>query len=214
VIWDQLSEPWRASLEESWSAYRAGSIPIGSVITDRGGWIVARGRNRIFEGTADPPFLHGHRLAHAEMNALVSLGNSEPDPTSLVLYTTVEPCALCTGAIRMALIGEVRYAARDPLAGSTELFGASRFMRRRPIKIVGPEREDLEALVIAMNVEFELRSSEVAVDENFPALEDWQPVLPRAVEFGEVLYRSGALQDLRERGASTRQVIEHLATML
>jgi tRNA(adenine34) deaminase len=214
VIWDQLSEPWQVSLEESWTAYRSGSIPIGSVITDHDGRILARGRNRIFEDAAEPPFLHGHRLAHAEMNALVSLGSSQPDPTALVLYTTLEPCALCTGAIRMALIGEVRYAARDPLAGSMQLFEASRFMRRRQIRIVGPNLEDLETLVIAMNVDFELRCREVAVDEAFPLLEDWRPVLPRAVEFGKELYRSGALRDLRERGASTRQVIEHLATML
>ena len=48
MMWQSLSQPWRACLEEAWTAYRAGSVPIGAAITDGAGRVVARGRNRIY----------------------------------------------------------------------------------------------------------------------------------------------------------------------
>ena len=71
--WESLAAPWQCCLEEAWAAYGAGSIPIGAAITDQQGRILARGRNRIFEETAPGKLLCGHRLAHAEMNALIAL---------------------------------------------------------------------------------------------------------------------------------------------
>ena len=53
---NELDEPWHAALELAWEAYLAGTIPVGSVVADADGRIVARGRNRIFE----PP---GHGLS-------------------------------------------------------------------------------------------------------------------------------------------------------
>ena len=50
-VWRELEEPWRASLELAWEAYRAGTVPVGAVVAGADGSVVARGRNRIF----DPP---------------------------------------------------------------------------------------------------------------------------------------------------------------
>lgn len=107
------SPPWRAALELSWEAYSAGSAPVGAVVTDTAGAIVARGRSRWFEPTAPSGQLANTHLAHAEVNALAGLppGNYE-DHT---LYTTLEPCLLCTAATIHAHVGTVKYAARDPL---------------------------------------------------------------------------------------------------
>src|SRR5213592_3905917 len=109
---DQLAMPWRVCLEEAWVAYRAGSLPIGAAVVGPGGGIVGRGRNRIFETDAEEvqaPCLAGHRLAHAEINALVSVDHAALSIRECVLYTTLEPCALCVGAIRMLGIHSVRY---------------------------------------------------------------------------------------------------------
>jgi tRNA(adenine34) deaminase len=113
--WQELAEPWRASLELAWEAYLAGTIPVGSVVVARGGEIVARGRNRIF----DPPGrgLAGSRLAHAEVDALAQLPAAERYRDH-VLYSTLEPCLLCTAATLLTTVGRIEYAASDPFGGA------------------------------------------------------------------------------------------------
>lgn len=104
---------WRLSFELAWEALRGGSIPVGAVITDPTGQVIASGRNRRRDDTAPPGQLAGSAIAHAEMNALATLPpENYPEYT---LYTTLEPCLLCTSALRIARIGTVRYAAPDPI---------------------------------------------------------------------------------------------------
>lgn len=110
----ELGDAWRACFEGAWEAFRAGTIPVGAVVADADGAIVARGRNRIFE----PPGhgLSGSRLAHAEVDALAQL------PTTAryrdhVLYSTLEPCLLCVAATLHATVGRIEYAAADPFGG-------------------------------------------------------------------------------------------------
>jgi tRNA(Arg) A34 adenosine deaminase TadA len=109
-----LAEPWRAALYLAWEAYLAGTIPVGSVVADAEGRVVARGRNRIFE----PPGhrLSGSRLAHAEVDALAQLPVTERYRDH-VLYSTLEPCLLCTAATLLATVGRIEYAASDPFGG-------------------------------------------------------------------------------------------------
>jgi len=110
----QLAEPWHASLDNAWEAYRAGTIPVGAAVAGPNGSVVARGRNRIF----DPPGsgLSGSRLAHAEVDALAQLPNSGLYRDH-VLYTTLEPCLLCVGAALHSTVGRIEYAAIDPFGG-------------------------------------------------------------------------------------------------
>ena len=113
--WQELDEPWRASLELAWEAYLAGTIPVGSVVVGADGRIVARGRNRIF----DPPGrgLAGSRLAHAEVDALSQLPGTGRYRDH-VLYSTLEPCLLCTAATLLTTVGRIEYAASDPFGGA------------------------------------------------------------------------------------------------
>jgi tRNA(adenine34) deaminase len=198
-------------LEEAWTAYCAGSLPIGAVITDQAGRVLARGRNRIYESTPDGPTLYGHRLAHAEVNALVALDYTGLDPLACVLYTTTEPCPLCTGAIRMAGIGEVHYASRDTAAGSIVLLQATPFMRHRPIRVVGPPDPDLEAIIVALHTELICYP---AMARPAWLLEAWEAAVPRGVALGRRLYATGDLARLREQGAGAAEVIDALAAQL
>lgn len=113
--WRELDEPWRAALELAWEAYLAGTIPVGSVVAAPDGTVVARGRNRIF----DPPGhgLAGSRLAHAEVDALAQLPVTDRYRDH-VLYSTLEPCLLCTAATLLATVGRIEYAAVDPFGGA------------------------------------------------------------------------------------------------
>src|SRR5579871_1790776 len=103
-LWHQLAPAWQACLAEAWAAYCAGSLPIGAVVVSSDGAIVGRGRNRIFESSpvhSRATEVAGSRLAHAEINALLSVDHAALSLRECVLYTTLEPCALCVGAIRM-----------------------------------------------------------------------------------------------------------------
>ena len=93
-----------AAIAEAEQGRREGGIPIGSVIVSGGGKIIARGHNRRVQ--RDSAVLHG------EMDALENAGRQ---PASVyreaILYTTLSPCAMCSGAIllygiRRVIIGE------------------------------------------------------------------------------------------------------------
>ncbi|GAA3997792.1 nucleoside deaminase [Sphingomonas humi] len=115
-----LPLPMRRALDLAAEAAAAGEVPVGAVIT-RNGAIVAEGRNRMREGH-DP-------TAHAEMVVLRAaaevLGTSRLDECSL--WVSLEPCAMCAGAIALARLKEVRFAAEDPKGGAVvngpRLFG-------------------------------------------------------------------------------------------
>ena len=94
----------------------AGEVPIGAVIVHRGE-IIARGQNRVLRDH-DP-------TAHAEIVALRHTGRAlenyrllDKDDEGCTLYVTLEPCAMCAGAILHARIARLVYAAPDPKAGA------------------------------------------------------------------------------------------------
>jgi tRNA(adenine34) deaminase len=101
----------KAALAEAVRAAARGEVPVGAVVA-REGRIVARGSNRPI-GSADP-------TAHAEIVALRKAGKKSgnyrlPDCD---LYVTVEPCAMCLGAVVQARIRRLVFGAADPKAGA------------------------------------------------------------------------------------------------
>jgi tRNA(Arg) A34 adenosine deaminase TadA len=132
-----LDRAWRTSFELAWDALRSGSIPVGAVVVDAAGEVVAEGRNRIFESDAPRGQLAGSFLAHAELNALAYL-----DPvrrySEHVLYTTLEPCALCVGAAIMVMVGRVSYASNDVYGGGSQLRLDNPHTARQPLVVEGP----------------------------------------------------------------------------
>ncbi|HUX44095.1 MAG TPA: tRNA adenosine(34) deaminase TadA [Terracidiphilus sp.] len=104
-------EAMEAALEEARAAAAAGEVPIGAVVL-RGGEIMAQGQNRVLRDN-DP-------TAHAEMVALraaaVALGNYRLN--GCTLFVTLEPCAMCAGAMIHARLDRLVFAAADPKAGA------------------------------------------------------------------------------------------------
>lgn len=100
------------ALELARIAGEAGEVPVGCVIVDEGGAVLAEAANAPI-GECDP-------TAHAEIAALRSaarlLGNYRLAP-NLTLYVTLEPCAMCAGAISHARIARLVYGAGDPKGG-------------------------------------------------------------------------------------------------
>ena len=206
-VWETLSEPWRACVDLAWEAYRANSLPIGAVVADAEGRVLAGGRNRIYERSGPGDVVFGHNLAHAELNALLSLDLDANDPRACVLYTTTEPCPLCAGAMRMTDVGELRYAAREPWAGSATMFETVPYLRRRNVRVLGSEDARLETVLVALQVDRFLRL-EPEILEGFLRL--YREVMPEATRAGKKAYRSGLLRAMSKDGAPTPAVVQAL----
>ena len=128
AAWATLSEPWRAAVEEAWESWVARSAGVGAVLADEAGAVVVRGRNRMAEPGSAP--LSGTVMAHAEMDVLrqVPLGTN----LAGALYTTFEPCLMCAATIVLYRVGEVHYAAADPVFdGLHDWFGTHPFTADR-----------------------------------------------------------------------------------
>jgi len=124
-VWSSISHPWQVCLEQTWQAYCQGTIPVGAVITSAEGDIIAVGRNRILDESAPPGQLAMTPIAHAEINVLAQLHHNDPNRSRYALYTALEPCPMCAGAIYMSGIKEVCFAARDGYAGSMNMYGST-----------------------------------------------------------------------------------------
>ena len=100
-----------AALAEARAAAERGEVPVGAVIADPGGRVVAAAGNRVREAR-DP-------TAHAEILAIRAAcldARSERLPGH-VLWVTLEPCAMCAAAIAGARISRLVYGAPDPKSG-------------------------------------------------------------------------------------------------
>jgi tRNA(adenine34) deaminase len=101
----------REALKLAREARAAGEVPVGAVVV-LGDQLLGKGKNQI-ETLGDP-------TAHAEILAIGAAANAlgEPRLTGATLYTTLEPCIMCSGAIVLARLERVVYAAEDPRAGA------------------------------------------------------------------------------------------------
>jgi len=221
VFWDNLSPAWQACLEEAWAADCAGSVPIGAAVADAHGQVIGRGRNRIADKSAprdaapegdqraNRAVFH-HDLAHAELNALLSLPIVDWDkttpnnPRQWTLYTTMEPCPLCLGAFYMSGLRQLHYAARDTYAGSVNLLGATPYLSRKPIQVAGPQPE-LEPLSVALAIESLLQGS--SMERSQWACDQWRPTVPLGVALGKHLFGHHILQPLRAAQATAAEMV-------
>jgi tRNA(adenine34) deaminase len=137
-------EDWmRLALALAGQARDAGEVPVGAVLSDASGQVLAEGRNR---SEAESP------LRHAEMEALTSALRAR-DRWSLggsTLYVTAEPCLMCLGAMVQARIGGLVYACAEPRFGGVAVLQAlwkeGRYPHRFPI-ICGLLEEDARGLL-------------------------------------------------------------------
>jgi tRNA(adenine34) deaminase len=199
--WNDLPEPWQASLGEAWGSWKAGSVGIGAVVVHNQGDIVSRGRNRILESPTCPGVLAGTLVAHAEMNALVGvpLGQTR----GCTVYTSLEPCLMCAATMVMLKIGRVNYAAPDPLFdGLRDTLGAHPFCAGRIPEHEGPIAGPLGtfARLLPLTVTAYWRTSP-------DVLETYRRHAPAVVELAEDLVASRELMSLAEAGAGVADAL-------
>jgi tRNA(adenine34) deaminase len=103
----------RLALDEAGAATQHGDVPIGAVVLDPGGSVIAAARNQR-EAAGDP-------TAHAEVLALRAAATAVGDGWRLdgcTLVVTLEPCTMCAGAIVLSRVARLVYGAADPKAGA------------------------------------------------------------------------------------------------
>ena len=123
----------RAALAEAEAALATGDVPVGAVVLDAAGVIVARGRNRR-EADGDP-------TAHAELEAIRAAARDAGGwrLDRLTLVVTLEPCTMCAGAITSARLGRLVFGAADSRAGAVgSLWDVVRDQRLTPVpEVIG-----------------------------------------------------------------------------
>jgi tRNA(adenine34) deaminase len=131
------------ALAEARAAAAAGEVPVGCVIV-RGGEVIARARNRTI-ADRDP-------TAHAEMLAIRqaarALGTERLADCDI--YVTLEPCAMCAGALAFARVRRLYYGAADPKGGAVEngvRFFSSPTCHHRPDVYGGMAEQEAAALL-------------------------------------------------------------------
>jgi tRNA(adenine34) deaminase len=122
-------EMMTVALAEAEAAGARGEVPVGAALVSEQGAVLARDGNRILE-RRDP-------TAHAELLVLragaAALGNERL--TGTTLYVTLEPCAMCAGAVSLARVARLVFAAEDPKGGAVlhgPMFFAQSTCHHRP----------------------------------------------------------------------------------
>lgn len=102
------------ALQEAEAAAGRGEVPVGAVLVNKAGFVLAQAGNRT-EELADP-------TAHAEVLAIREAAKQagEPRLEDCDLYVTLEPCAMCAAAISFARLRKVVYGAYDPKGGAVD----------------------------------------------------------------------------------------------
>jgi len=136
--------PMQLALRQAEAAGALGEVPVGCVIVDSTGTVIAEAGNRT-EADTDP-------TAHAEMLAIRAAAKALGSPrlADCDLYVTLEPCAMCAAAIAAARLRRLYFGAYDPKSGGVE-HGAKVFehatCHHKPEVIGGLDETEAAALL-------------------------------------------------------------------
>jgi tRNA(Arg) A34 adenosine deaminase TadA len=127
---------WEKCLDLAIESFNAKSLAIASIITNNKDVIVSYGSNQLRDNRDTYNKITLSSIAHAEMNAIHNLGIPGMDGKDFTLYTTVEPCPMCIGAISLSRIKNVVVGSKDPYAGSTQWAQSNNYINSKNIKII------------------------------------------------------------------------------
>lgn len=206
-MWDNLSQAWKTCFEQAWLSYCSGSFPIGAAITDENGKVISAGRNKVYEKSQEPGQIYSNKIAHAEINSILKIDNLETNRNrkKYSIFSTMEPCALCFGAIVMSSIKTIHYAAGDGLAGATNLVNGNDYITGKSISVHGPHKE-LEIVQLVLKTDFVLRRGH-DIDR---IITPWKRDCPKGVEIGERWFSDEKLQEAKRKGRPFKDVFNEI----
>jgi tRNA(adenine34) deaminase len=193
-MWNDLEYGFQIAFNNAWEAYKSNTIPIGVVILDRNNNIMSIGKNQIHSD--GDGLIKFHQLAHAEANAILKLSeikdiNIHKNIRTFTLYSTMEPCPFCFGAIVMGSIRNLKFASRDSWAGATALNNTINYIKNKNISVHGPF-EETELVQIAMQTCYEMETGRKCES----LLTSWSEFCPKGVQIGKVLFEECILKNM------------------
>ena len=194
----RLAHEWVSCLELALEGIMAGSLGISAVITKQDGTIISRGRNQLFDAQASVNILKMNPVAHAEINALANLPLKYQKNKSLRLYTTVEPCPMCLGAIVMSRIRHVRVGSRDNWASVTDMLSMHPYLKKKNVRVDFPETRQLEILFLALHAYSILKNNHI--EKTHPIFQTWRNVSSTAIDMAISLNTDRQFAALIEAG--------------
>ena len=193
---------WRAAFDEAWASWCSGNYGIGAALIDPATLaVVSQGRNRVAERTDEPGVLAGNFLAHAEMNAFAALPRMLA--ADLDLYTTLEPCAMCSGTSVMMHVAHIHFAAADDLmTGIHDLWAQHAFTAPRAADRSGPLDGELQAFARVLPLTF----TAVYLPEG-DAAENARAETPDLWDLATALMADGGLAEVKADGGSVADAL-------
>ena len=184
---------------------------LGACVLNHENEVAAIGKNQVFCECDGINPIGLHQLAHAETNAILQLSeqtrpNLHPNIRSYTLYTVMEPCPLCFGAIVMGSIRNVKFAARDGFAGAAALNNSLEYIKNKKINVEGPFGA-LEYIHIAMQTCFELENGKLHTSR---LIERWRGDCSYGVELGEKMHKGGILKQFSAENKPFEAVLEYI----
>ena len=207
MLFSDLEYGFQEAFLAAWNAYKRGSMPIGCAIINGSGVLMARGENSIY-ATDKNEVVSGHRLAHAELNAILKVnGDEHPNIGSYVLYATMEPCAMCYGAIVHGNLKKVKFAMRDNyLGGARAINGQIDAFKSQNIDIWEPI-EELEILSVALLV---YRRLCFGFSHNETFFKDYSRYCPGGLEIGHDLYKDALFKKMIADNVSPIKIYDYI----
>lgn len=203
----QVEHAWTDAFELAWESWCAGSLGIGAVLVDTDGRVVARGRNRVLEEPGSG-LVAGTLLAHAEMDALAALELRTAE--GLTLFTTVEPCLMCTATTIALRATRVVYAAGDPVfEGLDEALATHPYTDGRM-----PEKEQLDDPILVAFAAVLPLANRVWSRPGVAPRQEWISAHQALWGAAERLIANGTLARLKDSGANVADAIDGIVPTL
>ena len=181
------------SLELARYSLSRGSSPIGCVIVNGAGTIISEGRNKSSEPWPKTAQRIGNSgFAHAEMDAFYRVARLE-HPEDCTVYSSLEPCLMCGGAMGMVGIGRAVWACADPWGGSGRLIAWNKHPAFAEMKVLASPFSDLEREAATL---FAPEAQRVYPAEGWSA---WQRHYPEiCAAFGEKIADKNELREVQK----------------
>lgn len=125
---------WNICLAMAIEGFNKGSMAISSVVLNERKEIIGTGRNHLNEKVKGNRIISNSSIAHAEVNAIHSIQEESLNGENLCIFTTVEPCPMCLGAIAMSRIRHITIGSKDPHAGSIKYLNDNKYVSKKDIK--------------------------------------------------------------------------------
>ena len=199
-MWKDLPEQWKAVFEEAWRSLQKGNVPSGSVIYDKHGNFIASSHNLFRESAANP------YTAHSCINAINQIDQKSVESSEeMVLYTSMEPCLMCLGAVVISNIKEIHAAARDLFYGASHCLYDDASLISSNISYYA-ESGDIEFFQIVLQSCFEIQM--IARKHSPCILECHRRANGSAVEVAEKLHLRRTLQQMSYQNRKCSEVYD------